>query len=66
MIKYWYTAKIPPRNADKMVNQFYGYKVEPTYETIEKHDLRKATYRDLKQSGLEYFSRSDKNDWKES
>lgn len=50
MRKYhWYRSKHKSK-ADKQVGEHYGYKDEPTYEVIEKFDLRfidKCTLDDL-------------------
>ena len=36
---YWYTSTQRPP-ADKVAGGLYGYEEEPSYETIEKYDLR--------------------------
>lgn len=48
-IKYWYLADIPPEEADVSYTlnniTYYGFSEEPSYQTIEKHDLRRTSIR---------------------
>ena len=51
---YWYTSTQRPP-ADKVAGGLYGYAEEPSYETIEKYDLRFVAYETWDEVTERYF-----------
>lgn len=51
---YWYTATQHPP-ADKVAGGLYGYEEAPSYETIERYDLRFIAHETWDEVTSRYF-----------
>ena len=53
---HWYICTQPEKpTCDKIVGNHYGFEVEPSYEVIEKHDLRKVGHETFEELCNRYF-----------